>query len=117
MIVILYTRDLEPITCVDIPVEVQEDIQRVGLGKVPVLSKRDADPSEAKYIYIKPVRILGVDNSLLVFFTTEQEDLALAVTPQWLPGQLPLVQHWQKIIRKQQQELKRLTGGDSAGFS
>lgn len=111
MITVLYTADLEPITCVDIPVEVQEDIQRTGLGRVPVLPSKDADVNNAKFIFIKPLRILGINNQVQVFFTTGEEELALAVSPQWLPGQLPLVQHMQKIIYKQQRELKRLNGG------
>jgi hypothetical protein len=111
VIVVLYTKDLEPITCVDLPVEVQEEIERVGIGKIPVLSKLGADISTAKMLYIRPLKILGPNLATHVFFVTQEEELALSVSPQWLPGQLPLVQRWQQTIALQQKQLRRPDAG------
>ena len=110
MIVVLYTQDLEPITCVDLPVEVQEEIERVGIGKIPVLAKPGLDISTAKMLYIRPIKILGLNFATHVFFVTQEEELALSISPQWLPGQLPLVQRWRQTIAAQEKRIKRLNG-------
>lgn len=113
VITVLYTKNLEPITAINIPIDVQEQIQQKGLGKLPVLPNKDAKESEAKYLYIHPVSVLGFHKQVHVFFTTQEEELALAITPEWLPGQRPMVQHMQKIIYEQQKTLRKLSGGNN----
>ena len=111
MICVLYSKNLEPITVLKIPVEVQEDIQRKGLGKVPVLPPQGSNSQDTRYMWITPVRIL-MRGEQQVFFCTEDEELALTIKPEFLPGQLPMVQHMQTIIYQQQRTLKRLQGND-----
>lgn len=108
MITVLYSEQLEPITCIDIPVEVRDEIERTGLGKVPVISYI-GKVKKTQYMYIRPVRIVLAD-TVLPLFTTQQEELALIITPQFLPGQQALVQHQQRTIQQQQQQLGRQRG-------
>lgn len=104
---VLYTRELEPITCIKIPIEVQEEIERRGSSRVPVHQNN----SPSKFMRLECVRIV-MPHSTEVFIVTPDEELALHLDAEFLPGQLPKTQMWQRVIEKQNQLLKQRPGGE-----
>lgn len=99
MIIVLHNVHLEPINVIDLPSDVYEALQksdsiRVGLSNDPSEEKRyaviaklqigECEPGETpSYIYV-------VDN----------EVVALAFKPHWLPGQQVLINFYQELILK-----------------
>lgn len=115
MNIVLYTKDLEPITILDMPMWLQEAIERQGAGKVAVKGKSKTENNSALAQEEQPPTITieleylcderGMTHK---FFVTKDEELALGVVPQYLPGQIQMHQHMVKVIEKQRELLNKL---------
>jgi len=113
MRVVLYTKDLEPITILEIPVWLLETLEKHGCAKLAV-----AEPLQAvlnkDFNDIKPPTTLDIycerlkwrDGSLKTILLTSNDELALALKPEWLPGQQQAINWYEKIIRQLVQELE-----------
>jgi hypothetical protein len=118
MNVVLYTNDFEPITVLDLPQWLLEQLERQGSVRVAVLRPVQFAPLDATIpvgsvegpqtvtIYCEKLR--WRDGSLKPILVTNDEELALILKPHWLPGQVATVQNYQKAIRHLTSELVRV---------
>lgn len=109
MNVVLYSRDLEPITVLELPMWLQELIETQGLGKIAVKGKKQAESVEDPPTITVEVQYLTDEKGFShKFFVTKDEELALGVVPQHLPGQLQMHQYMMRVIEKQKELLNKL---------
>lgn len=108
MNIVLYTNDFEPITVLDLPTWLLEQLERQGSVRVAVLRpvQLEANPPlpvgsvegpEVVTIYCE--RLCWKDGTVKPVLVTDDEELALALRPEWLPGQRQRVQSYEKAIR------------------
>lgn len=91
---VLYTRDLEPITVIDVPPRLWHLLTEVGRARLHVPAKLDLRPAAGEIerttecriieLYAERFRYRGVE-TLMLF--VDDEELALALRPSFLPGQ------------------------------
>jgi len=115
MRVVLYTKDLEPITILEIPQWLLDQLEKVGkikLGVAPpklppavgkVVGERIAS-SDTIDIYCE--RLKWHDGTVKPILITDNDELALALKPEWLPGQQQAINWYEGIIRQLVQELE-----------
>jgi hypothetical protein len=118
MNVVLYTQDFEAITVLDLPVWLLEQLEKRGSVRVAVLRPVQFAPvntsvpvgsvegPEVVTIYCEKLR--WRDGTLKTILITHDEELALALRPHWLPGQVSTVQSYQKAIRHLTDQLVRV---------
>ena len=108
MNVVLYTQDFEPITVLDLPTWLLEQLERQGAVRVAVLRpvQFGSDASVAvgsvegpQVVTIYCERLSWKDGTVKPILVTDDEELALSLKPEWLPGQLQRVQSYQQAIR------------------
>lgn len=106
---VLYTKDLEPITVLNMPVWVQEEIEKYGSGRIAVRGPKDGEEmQDMPTMLIEVEKLQTKTGDTAKFFVTQDEELALSIVPQWLPGQVAMYQYMSKIIKRQKQLLDRL---------
>ena len=107
MNVVLYTTDFEPITIVDLPMWMLEHVERYGGCKVAIKRPVTADFIERvavgtvegpECVTIRQLKLRWVDGSVKTILITEDEELALTLKPEWLPGQRLQVQNYEAAI-------------------
>jgi hypothetical protein len=112
MNVVLYTTDLEPITILDLPVWLLEQLERQGAVRIAVLKPPrfvhsgesvTFDMPETVTVYAE--RLRWRDNTTKLMLITPDDELALTLRPDWLPGQRAAVQGYQKAIRHLTEQL------------
>ena len=109
MNVVLYTADFEPITVLDLPIWLLEQMEKVGYVRVAVqepltnvLADLDKDPSTIhtpKIVNIRCEKLRWRDGSLKPILVTPDEELALMLKPEWLPGQRQAVNSYRGTIK------------------
>jgi hypothetical protein len=111
MNVVLYTKDFEPITVLDLPTWLLDQLEKVGAIRVAVQDpvKIDIRKDEAwsepmmvpqlKIVTIYCERLRWKDGTTKPVLITHDEELALTLKPEWLPGQRQRVQSYEKAIR------------------
>jgi hypothetical protein len=117
MIVLLYTEDFEPIIPIDLPLWLldrleQEGAVRVAVNKpkgfkgekIPVGTVGNEDMPTVRIRYEK---LRWHDGSLKTILVTPDEELALSLNPDWLPGQRAPIQMYMGAMRKMHDELVR----------
>lgn len=109
MNVVLYTQDFEPITILDLPTWLLEQLERQGSVRVAVLKplQISADTKVAvgslegpEVVTIYCERLRWRDGTVKPVLITYDEELAMTLRPEWLPGQRAAVQGYQKAIRQ-----------------
>jgi hypothetical protein len=117
MNIVLYTIDLEPITVVDLPLWLLETAEREGTVKVAVKRPITQDFIERvavgtveghDCVTIKCRRLVWPDGSVQTLYVTSDEELALSLKPEWLPGQRLQVQNYLSAIDWLSKQLKIL---------
>lgn len=112
MNVVLYTPDLEPITILELPFWLMEKLDeqgaiRVAVMKPPrVVNNGEAltfDMPETVTIFCEKLR--WKDGTTKPILITPDDELALALKPDWLPGQRAQIQSYQKAIRHLTEQL------------
>ena len=107
MNIVLYTRDFEPITILDLPVWLIEQMERQGRVRVAVqepLSTQwmtNSDPttmSQPKTVTLECYRLRWSDGSQKPIIVTQDDELALILRPDWLPGQRAQVNQYKQTI-------------------
>lgn len=81
MIRVLYSYDYEPITVIDMPIDLIKLLTQTNQCKVPVLDKQTTH-----WLKIYRQEFVGGD-----VYWTPDDVLALKLMPSWLPGQLQRV--------------------------
>lgn len=116
MNVVLYTDDFEPITVLDLPTWLLEQLERQGSVRVAVLRpvQLEANPPlpvgsveglDVVTVYCE--RLRWKDGTVKPILITHDEELALTLKPEWLPGQRQRVQSYQQAIRSLTDSLVR----------
>ena len=114
MIVVLYTEDFEPIIPIDLPLWLLERLEiegqvRVAVNrptqfvdqKIPVGNIEPNIPT----VRIRCERLRWRDDTLKTILVTPDEELALSLNPEWLPGQRAPIQQYMSAMRKMHEEL------------
>jgi len=116
MNVVLYTIDFEPITVVDLPMWMLDHIDKYGGCMVSVKRPINNNFIEQvavgtvegpECITIRQVRLKWHDGSIKIILVTEDEELALSLKPEWLPGQRLQVQNYQEAVNFLSKALKK----------
>lgn len=114
MRVVLYTRDMEPITIIEMPLWLLDQLEKVGMVKVavrdpvmqlPFVEETNSSGVQALDIYCEKLR--WRDGTLKPILVVGDDELALAIKPDWLPGQVQAVQWYENIIRQLMSELEK----------
>jgi hypothetical protein len=104
---IIYSRDFEPITVIDLPVEVLESAERTG-GIVLALKNANEPTSERRYVTLECLKLKWWDSTVKTVFVTEDEELAMLLKPEWLVGQKAVVGAYQRTLQVLTTKLKGL---------
>lgn len=108
MNIVLYTNDFEPITVLDLPQWLLEQLERQGAVRVAVMRPVQFDSREPiavgsvegpQVVTIYCERLRWKDGTVKPVLVTDDDELALSLRPEWLPGQRQRVQSYQKAIR------------------
>ena len=109
MNVVLYTTDFEPITVLDLPLWLLEQLERHGAVRVAVIRPITVDPVyNASFDATEPVletvtiyceKLQWRDGRTKPVLVTPDEELALALKPEWLPGQRQAIHAYKETIR------------------
>ena len=108
MNVVLYTHNFEPITILDLPIWLLEQVEKHGAVKVAVMRPLQLDNTGTiavgsvegnNVVTIYCERLRWKDGTVKPVLVTDDEELALTLKPEWLPGQRQRVQSYQKAIR------------------
>jgi len=107
MNIILYTTDFEPITVIDLPLWLLETLEREGQFKVAIKRPVTADfiakvavgsVTGPETVTIEARRLTWDDGTTKPIYVTKDEELALILKPEWLPGQRLQVQNLQTAV-------------------
>lgn len=98
MILVLHNIHLEPITVIDLPSEVYEKLLETGIVKLQLSS----DQNGGRYVNLAKLDIGAPEEKNGCIYVVDNEEIALAFKPHWLPGQQILINCYQEIIKKLQ---------------
>jgi len=93
---IIYSKDFEPITAIDLPLEVLESAEQKG-GLM--LSLKNGEESTKGLIHINCYKVPWIDGSLKAILVAHEEELALLLKPDWLVGQRAVVAAYQRTVK------------------
>jgi hypothetical protein len=106
MNVVLYTKDFEPITVLDLPVWLLDQLEKQGAIRVAVQQPVRVTPAEGPVDFSPPPivtiyceRLRWRDGTTKPVLITPDEELALLCKPDWLPGQRQAVNSYKTVIR------------------
>lgn len=105
MNIVLYTNDFEPITVVDLPMWLLETLETRGSVRVAVLEPTvpenpDTETAGVSIVTIYLEKLLWRDGSKKSVLVTDDEELAMVLNPDWLPGQRYIIQSYEADIQK-----------------
>lgn len=115
MNVVLYTRDFEPITILDLPVWLLDRMEQQGRVRVavkpPVQLPEPEQPvqleADLQTVVLECLRIRWTDGNYKTIIVTQDDELALALKPDWLPGQRAQVNNYKETITNLVNMLKK----------
>ena len=107
MNIVLYTKDMEPITIIDLPVWALEIGEKRRMVAVELMDPaRVAQPedmsdvprimSRTVWLDFHPIRFNDQKSWLI---TVENEELALLLKPSWLPGQRKAINDYERDVQ------------------
>ena len=115
MIVILYTEDFEPIIPIDLPLWLLDRLEQEGAVRVAVNKPRGfkgekipvgtVGNEDMETVRIRSEKLRWHDGTRKTMLVTPDEELALTLTPEWLPGQRAPIHAYLGAMRKMQEEL------------
>ena len=115
MIVILYTEDFEPIIPIDLPLWLLDRLEIEGAVRVAVNKPRGfkgekipvgtVGNEDMETVRIRYEKLRWHDGTLKTILVTPDEELALTLNPEWLPGQRAPIQMYMGAMRKMHEEL------------
>ena len=116
MNIVLYTRDFEPITILDLPVWLIEQMEKQGRVRIAVQEPpttqwmMEADPTtphQPKTVVLECYRLRWSDGSQKPIIVTQDDELALTLRPDWLPGQRASINNYKQTINNLVYMLKK----------
>jgi hypothetical protein len=113
--VVIYTRDFEPITVLDLPLWLLEKMEQQGRVRVAVMrpptwtggEEPVKDEPYTETVVLECFRLRWSDGTQKPIIVTQDDELALALKPDWLPGQRAQVNSYKDTINFLVQQLKR----------
>lgn len=118
MNVVLYTTDFEPITVLELPVWLLEQIERKGGIGISVEKPREVieqeilqgtfNASENLIVNVYCEKLRWRDDTLKTILVTPNDELALTLRPEWLPGQIASVNEFKAAIKDLTERLIKL---------
>lgn len=102
--VIIYSRDFEPITCIDLPIDIITKGRETGKIRLGLNSK--TDPNKKDIILLDCYELPWFDKSTRPVFVTQNEEDTLVLKPGWLPGQVAAVHFYEQTIHQLRTKLK-----------
>lgn len=114
MNIVLYTRDFEPITVLDLPLWLIEQMEKQGGVRVAVQEQAqwmapDAAPTEPtlKTVTLRCVKLNWLNNEKKTIIITDDDELALRLKPDWLSGQRAQINNYKQTIDNLVKMLKK----------
>lgn len=101
MIIVIHNVQLEPITVIDLPSEAFTKLCEHGIVKVALSG--DIENGTPRYVNIAKLDIGPPEEKNGCIYVVDNEEIALAFKPHWLPGQQILINCYQEIIKKLQE--------------
>lgn len=108
MNIIIYSYDFEPITAIELPLDIIEAAERDG-GLMLALKKAEG-PNP--FIRVDCHKLPWLDGSLKTVFITKDEELALLLKPEWLVGQKGVIGAYQRTLKVLTDKLQKLRPED-----
>lgn len=105
---IIYSKDFEPITAIDLPIEILESAEKNG-SIMLVLKKSDTENALVK---VDCTKITWDDGTLKPVLVTDDEEMALLLKPAWLVGQKTVIGAYQRTLKILTDKLKKLRPED-----
>lgn len=106
MNIVLYTRDMEPITIIDLPMWAIEmgESQRFVRVAVPMRPMTSCPLNEPMRLRCRKVdlefhKMINMNRRTSWFVTVHDEETALMLTPSWLPGQRGAINKYERGIK------------------
>lgn len=94
MNVVLYTKDFEPITVIDLPLWLMEQMEKQGGVRLAVQEPLNPTTLNDPSMFVPPKtctlfckKMRWFDGSVKTIIITPDEELAMILKPDWLPGQ------------------------------
>ncbi len=106
MNVVLYTVDFEPLTVLDLPLWLIEQLERQGSINVALQEPINLTANTVtveyspKIVTIKCCRVRWHDNSVKTVLITPDEEFAMLLKPDWLAGQRGTINNYKTMIHK-----------------
>ena len=106
MNIVLYTKDFEPITVIDLPMWLLQQLETRGSVRIAVLEPSLENPTDStekqefSIVTISLEKILWPDGTKKSVLVTDEEELAMVLNPDWLPGQRYIIQSYESDIQK-----------------
>lgn len=107
MNIVLHTEDFEPITIIDLPMWLLDQVEREGTVRVAVMRPVTIDfiqkvavgtVNGPESVTIKARKLRWLNGEVKTIYTTKDEELALILKPDWLPGQRTQIHAYQNTI-------------------
>ena len=116
MRVVLYTMDFEPITVLELPLWLLDQLERQGQVRVAVpprlqdilkAAEQDVTMPQMDIVDIYCERLKWKDGSIKTILMTPNDELALALRPDWLPGQQQAINWYKQTIHGLVDQIQR----------
>ena len=111
MNIIIYTKDFEPITVLDLPLEIIESAERNGVIGIE-LKPPPGSSLGSRLIKVECFKIRWFDNTLKPILVSEDEIDILMLKPEWLVGQKALVGAYQRRLTILTDKIKKTKSDD-----
>lgn len=114
MNVVLYTTDFEPITILELPKWLLDQLEQSGIIRVAVQPTKEMLLEDPELMFTPQIvslfceRLRWHDGSTKTILVTPDEEIALILRPAWLPGQNASVQGYKAVIRSLTEQLIKL---------
>jgi hypothetical protein len=105
---IIYSKDFEPITAIDLPIEVLDSAERKGGIMLALSGSTNPD----RLIRIDCVKLQWVDGSQKPVLIAHQEELALLLKPDWLVGQRMVIRAYDRTLKILTDKIKKIKPED-----
>lgn len=114
MNVIIYTKDFEPITAIELPLDILEAAERDGSIGLAIRSPIRSDETLClpSLIIVDCIKIPWIDGSVKPVLVTLEEEQALRLKPEWLVGQRAVVKAYQRTLTILTDKLNKLNSKD-----
>lgn len=103
MNVVLYTKDMEPITVIDLPMWALELAERQGIVRLAVPDEvrtfAEFGSAHCWIVSLEFHRLLMPSGSQGWIVTVDNDELALKMRPSWLPGQRGQINDYESVTR------------------